>query len=59
MEVAHPSETMINTHQSARRHIAGDSILHVGSEVLGEVAMKTSIFCDITPGSPLKVGLRF
>jgi hypothetical protein len=31
----------------------------IGFEVLTAVVMKSSIFCDITPCSPLKVNLRF
>jgi hypothetical protein len=34
-------------------------ILHIGYEVLTAVVLKSSIFRDITPGSPLKVNPRF
>jgi hypothetical protein len=33
--------------------------IHVGFEVLTVVDMKSSIFCNITPCSPLKVSRRF
>jgi hypothetical protein len=35
------------------------TIIYVGLEVLTAVAMKSSIFWDITPRSPLKVNNRF
>jgi hypothetical protein len=39
-------------------HVA-DSRDHVGFEVLTAVVMKSTIFWDITPCSPLKVNRRF
>jgi hypothetical protein len=58
--------TSIHVHR--RRHIhtglltggiPETTILYVGSEVLTAVVMKSAIFWDITPCSPLKVSRRF
>jgi hypothetical protein len=46
MEAAHSSEMMITAYQTKR--------YHVGFEVLTVVVMKSTIFWDIMPCSPLK-----
>jgi hypothetical protein len=56
MEAIGSSETSVATQQTTRRHIPeDDTLLQVGFEVLTAVVMKSIIFLDITPCSPLKV----
>jgi hypothetical protein len=42
-----------------RLQIAVDIIIYVGFEVLTAVVMKSTVFWDITPCSPLSVSRRF
>jgi hypothetical protein len=51
------SETKFHTHKKPRSKLQF-CLYYVGFEFLTAVAMKSTIFCDITPCSPLKANRR-
>jgi hypothetical protein len=59
METADSSETVSSIYKTTQRLTQEDSNYYVGSEVLTAVVMKSTVFWDITPCSPLKVNRNF
>jgi hypothetical protein len=55
MEAISSPETSVDIRQTTRRYIPEDSTLQLKVQVLTAVVMKSTIFWDITPSSPLKV----
>jgi hypothetical protein len=58
MEESHEHPSQVDRY-SGRDSRHAQPIYNAGFEVLRAVVMKSTVFCDITPCSPLKVNRRF